>query len=76
MLLPGWMMGIRLWKPSRTIRPAAAHIPIVAMTANAFAEDVQTSMEAGMNGHLSKPIVMEKVEKTVARNLRMWEQED
>ncbi|MDD6805213.1 MAG: ATP-binding protein [Clostridiales bacterium] len=54
-------------------RPDAVRIPIVAMTANAFAEDVQASMDAGMNGHLSKPIAMEEVEKTIARNLRMQE---
>ena len=37
-------------------RPDAADIPIVAMTANAFAEDVQKSIEAGMNAHLVKPV--------------------
>ena len=50
-------------------RPDALRIPIIAMTANAFAEDVQASMDAGMNGHLSKPIVMSEVVKTIARNL-------
>ena len=35
----------------------------------AFAEDVQSSMDAGMNAHLSKPIVMDEVVKTIARNL-------
>ena len=50
-------------------RPDARSIPIIAMTANAFAEDVQASLEAGMNGHLSKPIVMEEVVKTIAMNL-------
>ena len=50
-------------------RPDALKIPIIAMTANAFAEDVQASMDAGMNGHLSKPIVMDEVVKTIARNL-------
>ena len=44
-------------------------IPIIAMTANAFAEDVRRSLDAGMNGHLSKPIVMDEVVKTIARNL-------
>ena len=52
-------------------RPDAAAIPIIAMTANAFAEDVQASLDAGMNGHLSKPIVMEEVVSTISRNLRM-----
>ena len=50
-------------------RPDARVIPIIAMTANAFAEDVQASLKAGMNGHLAKPIVMDEVAKTIARNL-------
>ena len=50
-------------------RPDGRTIPIIAMTANAFAEDVQASLNAGMNGHLSKPIVMDEVVKTIARNL-------
>ena len=50
-------------------RPDARQIPIIAMTANAFAEDVQASLDAGMNGHLSKPIVIEEVIKAIARNL-------
>lgn len=45
-------------------RPDAETIPIVAMTANAFAENVQNSMEAGMNAHLSKPVDM-KMRKDV-----------
>ena len=51
-------------------RPDALRIPIIAMTANAFAEDVQASMDAGMNGHLSKPIVMGEVVRTIARSIR------
>ncbi|MGN1367493.1 MAG: ATP-binding protein, partial [Aristaeellaceae bacterium] len=50
-------------------RPDARRIPIIAMTANAFAEDVQASLEAGMNEHLSKPIVMEEVAQAIVRNL-------
>ena len=49
--------------------PDGRKIPIIAMTANAFAEDVQASLDAGMNGHLSKPIMMDEVIKTIARNL-------
>ena len=44
-------------------------IPIIAMTANAFAEDMRASLEAGMNDHLAKPIVMEDVLKTIAKHL-------
>ena len=65
------MNGYEATKAIRSIqaRPDARRIPIIAMTANAFAEDVQASLDAGMNGHLSKPIVMEEVEKAIARNL-------
>lgn len=48
-------------------RPDAAVIPIIAMTANAFADDVQKSMEAGMNAHLSKPIVIEEVASVIRK---------
>ena len=50
-------------------RPDGRTIPIIAMTANAFAEDVQASLDAGMSGHLAKPIQMDEVVKTIARNL-------
>ena len=40
-------------------------IPIIAMTANAFSEDVQQSMAAGMDAHISKPIDMALLEKTI-----------
>lgn len=39
------------------------------MTANAFAEDVQASRDAGMNAHIAKPIVMNEVIRTIARTL-------
>ena len=48
-------------------RSDGKNIPIIAMTANSFAEDVQASLDAGMNAHLSKPIVIEEVIKTILR---------
>ena len=45
--------------------PLATRIPIIAMTANAFAEDVRDALEAGMNGHVAKPIDMTVLEQTV-----------
>ena len=50
-------------------RPDGHTIPILAMTANAFAEDVQAAMEAGMNAHLAKPIVIDTVTKVILENL-------
>ena len=65
------MNGYEATKAIRNLssRPDGRSIPIIAMTANAFAEDMQASLDAGMNGHLSKPIVMDEVIKTIARNL-------
>ena len=50
-------------------RPDAEEIPIIALSANAFSEDVQASQDAGMNGHVSKPLNMEGVTKVIERNL-------
>ena len=50
--------------------PALAGIPIVAMTANAFAEDVRASEDAGMDGHIAKPIDVSVMKKTIADVLR------
>lgn len=50
-------------------RPDGETIPILAMTANAFAEDVQAAMDAGMNAHLAKPIVIDTVTKAILESL-------
>ena len=53
------MDGLEATKEIRRLaRPDAAEVPIVAMTANAFNEDMRKSVESGMNGHLAKPIEM------------------
>ena len=48
-------------------RPDAKTIPIIAMTANAFKEDAQKCMEAGMNAHLAKPINIPELISTITR---------
>lgn len=55
--------------------PQAGFIPIVAMSANAFAEDVQEAMNAGMNAYLTKPVDAKLLEKTLVRILSEREEE-
>ena len=49
----------------RSSHELAKTIPIIAMTANAFSEDIQHSLAAGMNAHVSKPVEMKVLEKTI-----------
>ena len=57
------------YEATRAIRasenPLGKTIPIIAMTANAFADDVQNSLAAGMNAHIAKPIDIALLEKTI-----------
>ena len=46
-------------------RPDAKTIPIIALTANAFDEDVQRSLQAGLNAHLSKPVQPDALYQTL-----------
>ena len=52
----------------RSLPGEQGKLPIVAMTANAFAEDVQRCLDAGMNAHLAKPLDIEKVKKTICEH--------
>ena len=55
-------------------RPDAKTIPIIAMTANAFDDDVNKSKAAGMNAHLAKPIDPKRLFRTLVELIRSHEQ--
>ena len=64
------MNGYEATKAIRKLpNPALARIPIVAMTANAFEEDKKAAADAGMNGHIGKPIHVEKMQREIERAL-------
>jgi len=48
----------------------AKTVPIVAMTANAYTEDVKACLDAGMNGHIAKPIEPNTMFKKIVKNIR------
>ncbi|MBE6818684.1 MAG: response regulator [Ruminococcaceae bacterium] len=60
------MDGLEATKAIRALeREDAKRVPIIALTANAFDEDVKRSLQAGMNAHLSKPVEFEQLEATL-----------
>jgi CheY-like chemotaxis protein len=58
--------GVDATKAIRAL-PAYAHTPILAMTANAFDEDRQICLDAGMNDHIGKPVDPERLFETLVR---------
>ncbi|MBR2216447.1 MAG: amino acid permease [Selenomonadaceae bacterium] len=65
------MNGYEATRAIRALKnPQLAAIPIIAMTANAFSEDVQDALNAGMNGHIAKPLDVEKMLATMAEVLK------
>ena len=62
------MDGLEAARAIRALdRPDAAVVPVVAMTANAFDEDVQRSLQVGMNAHLSKPVEPDRLYEALGR---------
>ena len=60
------MDGLEATRTLRKLARADARaIPVIAMTANAFDEDVQRSLQAGMNAHLSKPVDIDRLKETL-----------
>ena len=65
------MNGYEATRKIRSLdRPDAGTIPIIAMTANAFVEDIQESKEAGMNEHISKPLDITKVLSAICKYIK------
>jgi PAS domain S-box-containing protein len=65
------MNGLEAARAIRELhRPDAKTVPIIAMTANAFDDDVRSALAAGMNAHLAKPIEPQKLYKTLAELIR------
>ena len=64
------MNGYQAAEAIRTLeRPDAADIPIIAMTADAFAEDIQRAVQSGMNDHIAKPIDLKEVLRVLQKYL-------
>jgi len=61
------------YEATRTIRssshPSAKTVPIVAMTANAFVDDVRDAIDSGMNAHIAKPVQLDKLKSTIQQVL-------
>lgn len=63
------MDGYAATRQIRTLPSDAANVPIVAMTANAFEEDKQKAIRAGMNAHIAKPIEAGRLMETLSHIL-------
>ena len=62
------MNGYEAAHAIRTLdRPDLKEIPIIAMTADAFSDDIRRSKEAGMNDHISKPVDLERLEAVLLK---------
>ena len=64
------MNGLDATRAIRNLsRPDARTVPIIAMTANAFEEDIEKCIGAGMNDHIAKPIDIKAMKSTIAKYL-------
>ena len=61
------MNGYEATAAIRALGDERSEVPIIAMTANAFAEDVQMAKNKGMNGHIAKPLDLEKLYEVLGK---------
>ena len=63
------MPGLNGHEATRAIRssphPSAKSVAIIAMTANAFVDDIRDALKSGMDGHIPKPIILEQLKQTI-----------
>ncbi|MDR1578161.1 MAG: response regulator [Deltaproteobacteria bacterium] len=52
-------------------RPDAKKIPIIALTANAFKDDIEKALKAGMNAHIAKPVKLDKIVETICKSMKI-----
>ena len=64
------MTGYEATSEIRALKREDANVPIIAMTADAFVEDMKKCMECGMDGHIAKPIDMSEIEKKLSDLLK------
>ena len=65
------MAGYEAAKAIRGLeRPDSSTVPIIAMTADAFSEDIQRCMECGMNAHIAKPVDIKDLTRLLKKYLR------
>jgi CheY-like chemotaxis protein len=65
------MNGYEATKAIRKLdRPDAQKVPVIAMTANAFADDIKNAMNAGMNAHIAKPIDADLLLETITKFIK------
>ena len=68
------MDGLEATRQIRTLnRMDTKEIPIIAMTANAFQDDIRNCIDAGMNGHIAKPIQVDKLLSILSEVIRQQE---
>ncbi len=73
--MPNMNGYVATYKIRESAHPQAKSIPIVAMTANVFAEDVEKAKLSGMDGHISKPLVIDEIVQVTSQILQEKEQE-
>ena len=70
------MDGLTATKEIRSLsRPDAASVPIIALTANAFTENIRKCREAGMNDHIAKPLDINRIYRILAQYITQPEED-